>query len=117
MSCSSKTIYVSELQVAEALSKKLHHPKLTLGQLLCQMGYIKKSDLETILDNDNKRQKIGHLLVSRGAIDEKKLNYALSVSQEEKCLFGQALIKLQYIEEEYLAQCNRPYGPYFSSCQ
>lgn len=100
-----KNNLVSELQVAEALSKKLHHPKLTLGQLLCQMGYIKKSDLETILDNYNKRQKIGHLLVSRGAIDEKKLNYALSVSQEEKCLLGQALIKLQYIEEEYLAQC------------
>ncbi len=100
-----KNNLVSELQVAEALSQKMHHPKLTLGQLLCQMGYIKKSELETILDNFNKRQKIGHLLVSRGVIDEKKLNYALSVSKEEKSQLGQTLIKLQYIEEEHLAQC------------
>lgn len=96
---------VSDLQVAEALSHKVIHPNLTLGQVLCQMGYIKKSDLESILDSYAKRQKIGQLLVKRGIIDEKKLNHALTVSRDEKCLLGQAMLKLHYIEETHLAQC------------
>lgn len=100
-----KNNLVSELQVAEALSQKMLHPNLTLGQVLCQMGYIKKTDLESILDSHSKRQKMGQLLLKRGVIDEKKLTYALSVSHEEKCLLGQTLLKLHYIEEDHLAQC------------
>lgn len=100
-----KSNLVSELQVAEALSHKILHPNLTLGQVLCQMGYIKKTDLDNILESYEKRQKMGQLLIKRGIIDEKKLSHALSISQEEKCLLGQTLLKLNYIEEEHLAQC------------
>jgi type IV pilus assembly protein PilB len=107
---------VSELQVADALSQKMQHPNLTLGQVLCQMGYVKKSDLESILDSHLKRQKMGQLLLKRGVIDEKKLAYALNISREQKCLLGQALLKLHYIEEEHLAQCiaSQHDLPYFS---
>ncbi len=100
-----KNNLVSELQVADALSQKMLHPNLTLGQVLCQMGYVKRSDLESILDSHSKRQKMGQLLLKRGVIDEEKLTYALSVSREEKCLLGQTLLRLHYIEEDHLAQC------------
>jgi type II secretory ATPase GspE/PulE/Tfp pilus assembly ATPase PilB-like protein len=96
---------VSEMQVAEALSQKLVDPEKTLGQLLCQMGFLKKNDLERILDQYKKRQKMGEILVKRNIINEDKLIYALKISQETKTLLGQTLLKLHFVEEEHLAQC------------
>jgi type II secretory ATPase GspE/PulE/Tfp pilus assembly ATPase PilB-like protein len=96
---------VSESQIAEALQLKTKRPNKTLGQILCQMGYIKKADLDEILDQYGKRQKLGEVLVEQHLLDARKLAHALSISSDEKSLLGQTLLKLNYIEEEQLSKC------------
>lgn len=100
-----KNNLVSEYQVAVALEEKLNYPEKTLGQLLCEMGFIKKSELDSILDHHRKRQKLGEILLKRHILDEAKLHHALIVSRNEKSLLGHTLLKLNYVEEQQLAQC------------
>ncbi|MDO9067849.1 MAG: ATPase, T2SS/T4P/T4SS family [Deltaproteobacteria bacterium] len=95
----------TDSQIAEALKLKNKYPGKTLGQILCQMGFINKTDLDEILDHYRKRQKLGDILISQNIIDERKLAYALSISTEKKHLLGQTLLKLNYIEEEQLSKC------------
>lgn len=75
-------------QFAKALEMQKISPSLPLGQLLCQMGYLKSSDLQYVLDHDNKRQKLGEILVSKKLIDEDRLKSALDLSRTEKISLG-----------------------------
>jgi len=95
----------SESQIAEALTLKMKYPDKTLGQILCQLGFINKTDLDEILNQYGKRRKLGDILITHNYIDEGKLAHALSISAKEKSLLGQTLLKLHYIEEQQLARC------------
>lgn len=94
----------TESQIAEALQHKIKYPHKTLGQILCQMGFVTKNELDEILNNYRKRQKLGEILLKHNFIDERKLAHALTVNIVEKGLLGQTLLKLNYIEEEHLAK-------------
>src|ERR1039457_486433 len=91
-------------QLIKALEQQPSHPNKTLGQMLCQMGLVNKNDLDVILDHYQKRQKLGQILIKQKIIDERKLEHALAVSKKEKALLGDTLMKLNYIEEQTLAQ-------------
>lgn len=95
----------TDSQIAEALQHKMKYPDKTLGQILCQMGFINKADLDEILNHYRKRQKLGDILINQNFIDERKLAHALSVSADKKNLLGQTLLKLNYIEEDQLSKC------------
>ena len=91
-------------QLMHAVEHQAQHPGLPLGQLLCQLGYLKEQDLAYILDANQKRQKLGEILVARQLIDEDKLDNALAYARKKRLPLGKALMKLNYIEEEQLAQ-------------
>jgi type IV pilus assembly protein PilB len=75
-----------------------------IGQILCQLGYIKEKDLQTFLDINNKRQKLGEILLKGNLIDEQMLSEALELSNKEDIPVGKALIRLHVLEEEQLAR-------------
>jgi type IV pilus assembly protein PilB len=68
------------------------------------MGFLKSKDLEYVLDHNNKRLKLGEILVSLKLISDERLKNALRLSKEEKIPLGRALIKQHLLEEEQLAR-------------
>lgn len=95
---------VSKEQFDQALEMQQLTPEQPIGQILCQLGFINGKDLESVLDHNNKRRKLGEILISQHLIDEERLNNALKISKEEKIPLGRALIRLHMVEEEQLAR-------------
>jgi hypothetical protein len=95
---------ISKEQFDQALEMQQITPDQPIGQILCQLGFLNSKNLEYILDHNNKRRKLGEILVSQHLIDEGRLNSALKISKEEKIPLGRALIRQHLIEEEQLAR-------------
>ncbi len=95
---------VSQEQFDQALQKQQYYPTLPIGQILCQMGFLKAKDLEYVLDHNNKRRKLGEILIAQNLINEERLASALQVSKTEKIPLGKALIRQHLLEEEQVAR-------------
>lgn len=95
---------VSAEQFEQALEMQKLCPAQPIGQLLCQLGFLRSEDLEYILDYNEKRLKLGEILISQNLIDEQRLSSALKISKEEKIPLGRALVKQHLIEEEQVAR-------------
>jgi hypothetical protein len=65
------------------------------------MGYLKSADLQYVLDHNNKRQKLGEILVAKKLIDEDRLKSALELSKTEKTSLGKALLKQNLYRDSY----------------
>ena len=91
-------------QFEKALAIQKETPNLPIGQILCQLGYLTKHDLDVTLNYYRKRLKLGEILIQEQLIDQRMLDHALLVSQKEKIFLGKALINLRYIQEEQLCR-------------
>ena len=99
---SHKLITQEQLEQAQEIQRA--NPDSPIGQVLCQLGFLKPKDLEYVLDSDKKRRKLGEILISQNLINEEKLDSALQVSRDEKIPLGRALLKKHLVEEEHLAR-------------
>jgi len=95
---------VTSEQFQHAMEMQRLNPGQPIGQMLCQMGFLKSKDLEFVLDHNDKRRKLGEILVALHLIDEERLKNALAVSKLEKIPLGRALIRQHLLEEEQLAR-------------
>lgn len=95
---------INRAQFDQAMEMQRLNPTQPIGQILCQMGFLKARDLEFVLDHNNKRRKLGEILVAQNLISEERLNGALKLSREEKIPLGRALIRQHLLEEEQLAR-------------
>ncbi len=95
---------ISKEQFDQALEMQQLTPEQPIGQILCQLGFLKSKDLEYVLDHNMKRRKLGEILVSLNLIDEERLKNALKASKDEKIPLGRALIRQHLLEEEQLAR-------------
>lgn len=95
---------ITKEQFDQALEMQQLNPEQPIGQILCQIGFLKSKDLEYILDHNNKRLKLGEILVSLNLISEERLKNALKVSKDEKIPLGRALVKQHLLEEEQVAR-------------
>lgn len=91
-------------QFKEALEMQQKNPDKPIGQLLCELGFLKSSDLGFVLDHNKKRRKLGEILVAQNLINEERLNNALAISETEKIPLGRALVRQHLIGEEQLAR-------------
>ncbi len=91
-------------QLDKSMAIQKDHPNLPIGQILCQLGYLAKDDLNTTLHYYKKRLKIGDILVNSRLIDKRMLDHALTVSQRDKIPVGKALVNLRYVQEEQLCR-------------
>lgn len=91
-------------QFATALELQCHKPGRPIGQILCEQGFLTAENLNTTLDYNQKRLKLGEILVKARQIDREKLDKALEVSKKEKIPLGKALLNLHYVEEEQIAR-------------
>jgi type IV pilus assembly protein PilB len=95
---------ISKEQLDQALEMQDVSPSQPIGQILCQMGFLKARDLEHILDDNNKRRKLGEILIAQNLINEERLTSALKICEQEKIPLGRALIRQHALEEEQLAR-------------
>jgi len=95
---------ITEDQFQQALDEQDASPHLPIGQILCQLKFLKPEDLNKILDYHRMRRKLGEILIQEGALDEQSLSRALEIAKSEKLPLGQALIKMRLLEEEQLAR-------------
>ena len=72
---------ITEEQFQQARKKQLLKPAQPIGQILCELNYLKENDLEYILDINKKRRKLGEILISLNLISEEILNNALKTSR------------------------------------
>jgi len=99
---SNKLVTVDQFR--HALELQRLNPGQPIGQVLCQVGYLKSKDLEYVLDHNDKRRKLGEILVALNLIDEERLKNALSAAKAEKIPLGRALVRQHLLEEEQLAR-------------
>jgi len=95
---------ISREQLQEALDLQKVFPDLSIGQLLCKLGFIRESDLSLILDQKNKRLKLTDILLKGEKINLQKLSHAREVSKQNDISLEKALLKLRYVDEEQMAQ-------------
>jgi type IV pilus assembly protein PilB len=95
---------ISQEQFDQALEMQHLTPTQPIGQILCQMGFLKARDLEYVLDHNNKRRKLGEILIAQNLINEERLASALKISADEKIPLGRALIKQHLLAEDHLAR-------------
>ena len=95
---------ITEEQFQQAQKIKLIKPALPIGQILCQLNYLKENDLEYVLDLYKKRRKLGEILISQKLISEELLNSVLRASKSENIQLGRALIEHRLIGEDHLAR-------------
>jgi type II secretory ATPase GspE/PulE/Tfp pilus assembly ATPase PilB-like protein len=95
---------ITQAQLAEALDLQKVFPDQPVGQLLCKLGFIKESDLSSVLDQKNKRRKLMDILVAGGHLDQQKISHAREVGKQYNITLEKALLKLNYIDEESLSK-------------
>lgn len=95
---------ITREQFHKAMEVQQFDKKTPIGQILCHLGYLTADHLSHVLDFNNKRIKLGEILVQQKLIDPAKMENALTISRDEKIPLGKALLRLHYIEEEQLAR-------------
>ena len=91
-------------QLNNALALQKDRAGAPLGQILCQLGYIKEDLLAELLDTLGKRQQLGAILLRKKLLSQEKVDAALALSRKNRTSFGAALLSLRLISEEQLAQ-------------
>ena len=95
---------ITQDQLDEALDLQKLFPGQQVGQLLCKLGFIQESDLSNLLDQKDKRRKLGDILIGMGLVDQDKLIRAFEMGKRNNIPIGRALLQLKYIDEENLAK-------------
>jgi type II secretory ATPase GspE/PulE/Tfp pilus assembly ATPase PilB-like protein len=95
---------ITNEQFEAAMELQRLNPGQFIGQILCQMGALKSKDLEAVLDQNNKRPRLGEILVSLDLISNENLTNSLKTSREEKIPLGRELVKRRLLDEEQLAR-------------
>ncbi|MGA1839797.1 MAG: ATPase, T2SS/T4P/T4SS family [bacterium] len=101
---------VTKSQLQEALR---HQEKLSgykpVGQILVDRGIITQKQLNFLLDRFQKRPRLGEILVHSGIITKETLEIALDYQKKTRLRLGEALVELDFISEEVMRQtlCNQ----------
>jgi len=95
---------ISPEHLQEALELQKVFPDQPIGQLLCRLGFIKDSDLRSVLDQKNKRRKLSEILLKDHIINQQRLSQAHEASKKSNIPLEKALLNLGYVDEEQIAQ-------------
>ncbi len=95
---------ITDQQLNEALGLQKVFPDLTVGQLLCKLGFISETDLGHILDQKGKRRKLADILLKGKSISNEQLAQARQLSKTEAIPLDKALLKLRLVDAEQLAK-------------
>ena len=96
---------ITEGQLKDALLvKQTQKSYIPLGQVLLDKKLVTRRQLDMVIDNNNKRPRLGEVLVLSGTITSEQLDHALDQQKQLKLPLGQVLVKLNYVTDEAMRQ-------------
>jgi type IV pilus assembly protein PilB len=98
---------VTESQLAAALEEQLSRTGtgyVPLGQILVSRKLITARQLTLLLERNDKRPRLGEVLVRHGAITQERLDEALKQQKVRHRPLGELLVRSGYITDEALRQ-------------
>jgi type IV pilus assembly protein PilB len=112
---SQSELRIGELLVAEGLItegqlqdvlrvKQTQKNYVPLGQMLVDRNLITRRQLDMVIEQHNKRPRLGEVLVRSGALTSEQLDHALEQQKQLKLQLGQVLVKLNYVTDEAMRQ-------------
>src|SRR5512138_1449599 len=85
---------ISTEQLDNALFVQQEKSDQPLGQILCQLGYLKEDNLAELLDTLDKRPPLGKILQRKKLVTPEQVDAALVISRKNRTSFGAALLSL-----------------------
>jgi type II secretory ATPase GspE/PulE/Tfp pilus assembly ATPase PilB-like protein len=96
---------ITDIQLQEALQYQHDMTSyVPLGQLLVERKYITRRQLDLVLDQGQKRPRLGEVLIRSGILSTDQLDHALEQQKKVKLPLGQVLVKLGYVSDEAMRQ-------------
>jgi type IV pilus assembly protein PilB len=96
---------ITEAQLKDALLlKQTQKSYIPLGQVLLDRKLVTRRQLDMVIDRNNKRPRLGEVLVRSGALTSDQLDHALEQQQKLKEPLGQVLVKLSYVTDDAMRQ-------------
>lgn len=96
---------ISEVQLQKAVLVREESPAYKpIGQILVDQKAITQKQLNILLDRFKKRPYLGEILIRSGAISPENLKVALGYHKKEGIRLGEALIKLNLVDETAMRQ-------------
>ncbi len=92
---------ITDAQLADALREQQGRPTyVPLGHILVEQRLVTRRQLNLLLENAEKRPRLGELLVRSGADTAAQLAHALERQRTLRLPLGQVLIRLGYTTEK-----------------
>ena len=92
---------ITEAQLTDALKEQQSRSTyVPLGHILVEQKLVTRRQLNLLLENTEKRPRIGELLVRSGAVTPAQLAHALERQRSMHLPLGQVLIRLGYVSDE-----------------
>ena len=101
---------ITEEQFDQAMEMQALFPNQTIGQLLCNLEFITKTTLGTILDQKDARQELSDILIQHNLLPREQVLQAVERSRHTGISLTQTLLILKLLNEEEIArtpQCRR----------
>jgi type IV pilus assembly protein PilB len=96
---------ITEAQLSDALKEQQGRSTyVPLGHILVEQKLVTRRQLNLLLENTDKRPRIGELLVRSGAVTPAQLAHALERQRSMHLPLGQVLIRLGYVSDETMRQ-------------
>jgi type IV pilus assembly protein PilB len=96
---------ITEGQLQDALQlKQTEKNYIPLGQILLDKKLVTRRQLDMIIEHNNKRPRLGEVLVRGGALTSDQLDHALEQQKKLKLPLGQVLVKLSYVTDDAMRQ-------------
>ncbi len=92
---------ITDAQLADAMREQhLRSSYVPLSQILIERNVVSRRQLDQLLENAEKRPRLGDLLVRNGSITQDQLSHALERQRALHVPLGQVLVRLGYTTEK-----------------
>ncbi len=95
---------ITEEQFDQAMEMQALFPNQTIGQLLCNLEFITKTTLGTILDQKDARQELSDILIQHNLLPREQVLQAVERSRHTGISLTQTLLILKLLNEEEIAR-------------
>jgi hypothetical protein len=72
--------------------------------VLLDRKFVTRRQLDLVIEQNNKRPRLGEVLVRSGTLTSEQLDHALEQQKQLKLQLGQVLVKLNYVTDEAMRQ-------------
>jgi type IV pilus assembly protein PilB len=96
---------ITEQQLEQALTEQARQSAYKpLGEILKELGFISRRDLQNVLARYRKQIPLGELLLKLGVISREQLDEALALQKQSKQRLGLVLMEKGFVKKSRLAE-------------